>query len=304
MVTVGNAVIIAPISDYDRLVNLTTEENNQIVKALQEIWPYQELEGDMLITGVRYQIDPNTLTQNSQEVDVLFQELADIRHTMVDVSTGGRAINEVNPVFRDTYSRVTARLNAKGLQNPVPYSDLWDWYGKWSSGDLPTYKSRREYVRGLFEPIERRIREGLISADARVFTEPTGWPLVDRQLVEVRSSLQVASNEEQFQTVGLLCRETLISLAQTVFDPELHPPIDHVVDVGHTDAKRMLDRYLAVEIGGQSNALARRQAKGSLELANELQHRRTATFRDAALCAESTAFVVNLIAIISGVRDP
>ena len=109
--------------------------------------------------------------------------------------------------------------------------------------------------------------------------------------------------EEQFQAVGLLCREVLISLAQTVFDPELHPPLDGV-GASETDAKRMLDRYLAIEVIGSSNALARKQAKGALQLANELQHRRTASFREAALCAEATASLTNLIAIISGVRDP
>jgi hypothetical protein len=35
-----------------------------------------------------------------------------------------------------------------------------------------------------------------------------------------------------------------------------------------------------------------------------LQHKRTASFRDAALCSEATTSVVNLIAIIAGRRDP
>jgi hypothetical protein len=37
-------------------------------------------------------------------------------------------------------------------------------------------------------------------------------------------------------------------------------------------------------------------AKAALDLANDLQHRRTAGFRDAALWAEATSAVVNLIA--------
>jgi hypothetical protein len=35
-----------------------------------------------------------------------------------------------------------------------------------------------------------------------------------------------------------------------------------------------------------------------------LQHKRTATFRHAALCAEATVAVINLVAIVSGQRDP
>ena len=139
--------------------------------------------------------------------------------------------------------------------------------------------------------------------DSGVFPEPTGWPLVDRQLGEIRSRLSFASTEEQFQAIGLLCRETLISLAQTVFDPELHPFLDGI-DASKTDAKRMLESYLTIKVSGRSEAIARKLAKGSLALANRLQHSRTASFRQAALCAEATASVINLIAIVSGARDP
>ena len=142
-----------------------------------------------------------------------------------------------------------------------------------------------------------------MSRGTDVFLEPTGWPRVDRTLGEARTRLESALNEEQFQAVGLLCREALISLAQTVFEPDQHPPLDGVT-VSNTDAKRMLDRYLAVEVAGKSNAIARKHAKVALDLANELQHQRTAAFRNAALCVEATASVVNIIAILSGVRDP
>ncbi len=303
MVTIVKAQLVAPISDYDRLIGLSDEDNDVILGALQEIWPYEEQEGDMMITRIGYRLDPDSLLEESKEVNPLLQLLTSLRHIMVDVSTGGRLINEVNPEFKELYSQLASGLTAMGLRNPIPYSDLWDWYGKWSSGDLPTYRSRREYLRGLFEPIEERVRQGQVASDSRIFPEPTGWPLVDRQLGEVRTRLQGASTEEQYQAVGLLCREALISLAQTVFDPDLHPPLDNI-DASATDAKRMIERYLAAEVAGSSSALARKQARGSLELANDLQHRRTASFREAALCAEATSGVVNIIAILSGVRDP
>ena len=251
-----------------------------------------------------FRLNLDSLESSPDKGDELFQTLDRLLSTLVAVSTGGPKTNTVNDEYKADYALVTEQLRERGLENPFPYSDLWDWYGKWSSGDLPTYKSRREYIRGLFEPLETALVEPATSHVGRTFIEPTGWPLVDRQLGEVRTRLQNASTEEQFQAVGLLCREVLISLAQTVFDPLIHPSIDGTVDVSNTDAKRMLDRYLAVEIAGQSNALARKQAKGSLDLANELQHHRTATFRDASLCAEATASVINIIAILSGVRDP
>jgi len=65
----------------------------------------------------------------------------------------------------------------------------------------------------------------------------------------------------------------------------------------------MLDGYLAVELPGAANEEIRHHAKAALSLANALTHERTADFRTAALCAEATVSVVNMIAIISGRRD-
>lgn len=142
-----------------------------------------------------------------------------------------------------------------------------------------------------------------ITRRVEIFTEPTGWPKVDRQMSEVRLRLMETTTEEQYQTVGLLCRETLTSLAQAVYDPERHPPIDGVAP-SSTDAKRMLESYLSIELSGKGNEEARSHAKAALKLPVALQHNRTADFRSAALCAEATASVVNLIGILSGKRMP
>ena len=250
-------------------------------------------------------LDLNSLNNVPQETKDILEILEHLRNTLISVSTGGPAVNDVNAEYKENYLQLAEVLNDRGLQSPVPYSDLWDWHGKWTSGDLPTYRSRREYIRGLFEPVEKELRESFPTQGADVFPDPTGWPLVDRKLGEARKQLESSSTEEQFQAVGLFCRETLISLAQTVFDPKLHPPLDgDDLEVSNTDAKRMLDRYLAVEMGGKSNEIARKCAKAALDLANALQHQQTAAFRTAALCAQATASVVNIVAILSGVRDP
>lgn len=298
---VTTAEIYAPISDYDRLKALSRQDNEAIFDAILEIWPPRS--EDMEITHVVYRLDPDAVEEAQDDAEDLLEQVDRLRNIMIAVSTGGPRIDTVNSQYKANYTQLTEQLEARGLQNPIPYADLWDWYGKWSSGDLPTYQSRREYLRGLFEPLETRLREGPSSRGAEVFPEPTGWVRVDRTLGEARVRLESATTEEQYQSVGLLCRETLITLAQTVFDPDKHPSLDNVKP-SKTDAKRMLDRYLAVEIGGKPNAIARKHAKASLDLANELQHKRTAEFREAALCAEATASVVNIIAILSGNRDP
>jgi hypothetical protein len=135
-----------------------------------------------------------------------------------------------------------------------------------------------------------------------IFEEPTGWEKVDRQIGEARSRLKLAENEEQFQAIGLLLREALISLAQATYNPKRHPIIDGI-NPSETDAGRMLEAFFEAELKGGVNEEARAHAKAALRLANALVHRRTATFKEAALCAEASVAVVNLVAIICGKRD-
>jgi hypothetical protein len=95
---------------------------------------------------------------------------------------------------------------------------------------------------------------------------------------------------------GLFARETLISLAQALFLPDQHPTLDGV-KASDTDAKRMLEAYIMASLRGGSNEHLRKHARAALDLALHLQHKRTASFRDAALCSEATTSVVNLVAI-------
>lgn len=221
---------------------------------------------------------------------------------MVAVSTGGPRIDSVNEEYKTLYLAVDEELRYRGIKNLNIYPDLWDWYGQWSGGDLPSYQSRRSFLSEMFTPLISQLREAT-SGVRRVAEEPTGWAKVDRAVVEIRRRLAEADTAEKFQAVGLLCREGLISLAEAVHIRSRHPPLDGI-EPSKTDAKRMLESYLAVELGGASHEVARKHARASIDLAVELQHRRTADFRQTALCVEATTSVINVIAIISGKRDP
>jgi len=113
--------------------------------------------------------------------------------------------------------------------------------------------------------------------------------------------LDSAGNEEQYQSVGLLCREALISVAQEVYDAIRHPPANGTAP-SDTDVKRMLDSIFDNELKGSGNEEARAHAKAAVRLALALQHKRTADFKTAALCAEGTLSVVNMMAILAGRR--
>ncbi len=137
-----------------------------------------------------------------------------------------------------------------------------------------------------------------------LYTSPTGWDRVDRTMDRIRNSLANASVVEEFQQIGVLCREGLISLAQAVFDPTQHPSVSNDdTDVSKTDARRMIARYVSSEYSGPSNREIRKCVNSTIDIANKLTHGRTSTYRDAAFCAQATFNVVGLIAIISGKRD-
>jgi hypothetical protein len=138
-------------------------------------------------------------------------------------------------------------------------------------------------------------------ARAAVFEEPTGWQKVDRQLQEIRSRLNAADSEEEYQAVGLLCREVLISAAQEVFDSSRYTAPGGVPP-SPTDVKRMLEAIFDAELKGSSNEEARVHAKAAVRLALALQHDRTAEFRKAALCSEAAVSVVNMLAVLAGRR--
>lgn len=232
----------------------------------------------------------------------LIAEIERLRDTLVSVATGGARIEAANDSYRSLFTKVDASLRERNIENTIPYPDLWDWYGRWKSGDLPSYQSRRQFVAEFIAPLIAQVRQLAVGKPIAI-AEPTGWPRVDRTVGEARRRLAEATLEEHFQAVGLLCREVLISLAQAVHDPQQHPPIDDKVP-SETDAKRMLEAYIAVSLAGSSQEVARRHARAAYDLAVDLQHRRTAAFRQAAMCVEATSSVVNVIAIASGRRDP
>jgi len=170
---------------------------------------------------------------------------------MISVSTGGQRIQTVNSEYQDRYNLIDEGLSERGIKNSNPFKDLWGWYGKWSDESLPSYQSRRAFIAEMHDPILEAVKKLQGKVVNPVFEEPTGWMRVDRTVGELKLRLVQASTEEQYQTVGLLCRETLISLAQAVFIEEDHETLDGV-KASKTDAKRMLEAYISNQVPGKT----------------------------------------------------
>ena len=222
----------------------------------------------------------------------LLSILSHLQATMVSVATGGAQIGQVQHEFRERFDEAATALAARGIDNTIPFRELWDWYGHWRASDMKTYQSRREYISSIFGPLAARVRGG----GGREF-EPTGWERVDRTVQKGRERLTAAREEEDFQGVGLLCREALITLGRGAASTRRRRRPKR-------NGRQTSEAYIAVELGTNANEQARKHAKAALDLAVGLQHKRSATWRDAAMCLEATASVVRLVTIVEGRRDP
>jgi len=245
------AEIYAPVEDCEKLRSLPQEDRELILHSLLEIFPPRPR--DVEINQVEFYVDPGVPTAQAMTDEELIREVETQRNLMVAVATGGPRIQSLNTEYQERRDRIRNALEERDLRDPNPYHDLWEWYGKWSNGDLSTWQSRRQYISELYTPLLERLKKGPPSRGADVFVEPTGWAKVDRGIDEIRKQLEEVSTTEQFQIVGLLCRETLISLAQTAYIPKRHSVPDGI-SPSKTDAKRLLEAYLEPVMSFSDNA--------------------------------------------------
>lgn len=77
---------------------------------------------------------------------------------MISVATGGSRIDDVNAKYMERRAVISAELQRRGLSDPNPHGDLWDWYARWSSGDMPSWAKRRAYIAQMYQPTIDRVR--------------------------------------------------------------------------------------------------------------------------------------------------
>lgn len=132
-----------------------------------------------------------------------------IKNIMISVATGQNHIQDVNDTYIISNQELSNIMEKLGSKNPNSFHNLWDWYNEWkTNSNLNTYASRRQYVSELFKDIIDNINDPTEKEDDDF--EPTGWERVDRAIYEMKVSLVNAHNEEQFQAIGMIGRETLI----------------------------------------------------------------------------------------------
>ena len=228
----------------------------------------------------------------------LKQNIETIKNIMVSVATGGNRIQDEETRYKSIHNQI--QTDCKNLNIPYNngFTSLWDWYGKWKA-DFPTYKERRIYVKDIFEQTLAYFEESDKQEVTDTFVELDDWDKIKRTVKKIKIDSLSAVNEEDFQTIGLLCRDVIISLAQAVYDPIIHGDThEDGTKIGNADAVRMIGNYVNYTLGGSSNKELKGYAKTTNALANQLTHKRTATKKDMLLAVSSTIALINFIGII------
>ena len=243
-------------------------------------------------------IDWNIIGGDSGKIQ-LKTDIENVKDLMIAVSTGGPRIQEVDARYKSLNSSIYRRCKQLNIKYNNPFAGLWDWYYKWSS-ELPTYQSRRLFINELFSPTLTAFEEnGANTGIAVPIVELNGWDRINRTVVKIKQDSVTARMEEDFQQIGLLCREIIISLAQAVFLPEVHGAVDEEgKTIGKTDANRMISNYLSYRLAGSSNQEIRTYAKNTNKLANLLTNKRDASRKDMLMAVSATIALINFIGIL------
>ncbi|MHA1330546.1 MAG: hypothetical protein ACTSR2_05680, partial [Candidatus Hodarchaeales archaeon] len=101
----------------------------------------------------------------SEQLESLSRKIRQIQSIMVAVSTGGPPIQKKEDEYKQLYLDIQIEIEnltkvGLALSHNNFFRSLWDWYGYWSS-ELPSYTSRRQYVRKLYASLADLIESAL-----------------------------------------------------------------------------------------------------------------------------------------------
>lgn len=291
------------IKDYFRYkseIDYISEKIEEAANLFLQKSAFEEVQAVSIFPECRMYLNWDSL-KGEADKKVLIDNIEAIKNMMTEVSVGQAQIKDLENEYNNLYMKTNIWLKKLGIENPNNYTNLWEWYGRWSQNDLDTYQKRRIFIIGLYKQLISIISEYPNESPLYEY-EPTGWEKIDRSVYEMKKILLTASTEEQFQSIGLHARETLISIAQQVYVENIHGTLDGIIP-SKTDFKRMIKAYISKELSGHDNEKTRKMATSAFDLANNLQHDRLATRRESIMCLASLIAVATIIKAVEDYRE-
>ncbi len=229
-----------------------------------------------------------------ETVEGLIELLDAQNQLLISVATDGPAIKTVDSKYKQRRKTLNDGLRSRRIKPPFPFDDLWAWHGQWSSGDLPSYASRRAYISSLANPVREQLEamlDGVQVADPGAHPS-AAWVGLNTRIEGIVDELRTARTTDDYQDVGRRCREVLIDTARLLGNPSLVPAGQ--VAPKAADAKAWLDLFLASRAAGRSHAELRKFIPAAWDLAQKVTHGGIERV-DAYAAAQATVLVVRTL---------
>ncbi len=244
-------------------------------------------------------------TSSLPDVEAAERLVDQVAGLMVAVATGGPRIDDVKAQYAREYRALAAVLKRLGIAHPNGHSDLWTWYGKWTTDPQlgGGWAPRRTFVAELYAPV-RTALAGVAEGDSDVATGaddgPTGWADVDAKLGTLRRRVRESDGTtDDAKAVGLQCVSVLEALGRAVFDPARHLPPGEAIPHAN-DAKARVGFFLTFVAGdavkkGERFEHVRSLIRATWRQAQSVKHRDDPNMTDAGIGADAVALLVAML---------
>lgn len=166
--------------DYNEFIKIVSKkkEYEDTIKASLDSFYNSENEvinGVSIELKIDYTIDWEAVAPKENKESVI-RLLEKEREILIAVGTGEIKIKgmQENEHYKEKHAYICGILKSLCLDHINPYDDLWSWYNDYNTRELKTYKSRRIFIRDMYEPLLATIRNSDESSTKSFHYETTG----------------------------------------------------------------------------------------------------------------------------------
>lgn len=244
---------------------------------------------------VKYYLNWNIISEYGSKEDFV-EDITTLRDLLLDASTGVKRIEQVDDYYKDLYNKVDNVISKLDLENPNPFKSLWEAYNYWSS-NLDTYAKRRVYFSNIYSELLKLVNSENNDV-VNIKLEYTNWDKINRTIAEIKKQYNVANTPAQFNGIGAMCRNVYDCLADTVYKKEYHTDKDSPLP-NENQYKNKLLEFVTFKLDGKTNEDFRSHCKKTIDIADTLTHKKTATKQQAALTINAVITILNIVTILN-----
>ncbi|RMB75293.1 hypothetical protein AYK61_00340 [Rhodococcus sp. SBT000017] len=199
--------------------------------------------------------------------------------------------------YQKGHQQLNRLLRQLAVPNPIRYSTLGEWGGRWRKGDLPKWVHRTEFVNALVADTAATlasIQESGSLVTAFASADPT-WASLQDRVDGLARELEQARSDDDRQDVGRRAREILIDAATVIQDPDLVADGDDAPKAA--DAKEWIGLYLERYAAGGSHKALRQFVRATWDLAQRVTHTGI-DHVEAYAAAQATVAVVRVLQLL------